>query len=105
MWIGRLRRQSYLNVPAIISAAEGRRPGNPSRLRLSCRRTRISPNGRTVGFVFIGPRPETIRLMGDKITAIEAMQAGVPLSPARTARSTTTMNAHCGGSRGRSATR
>jgi acetyl-CoA carboxylase biotin carboxylase subunit len=34
------------------------------------------------GFIFIGPKPETIRLMGDKITAIEAMKAaGVPCVP------------------------
>ena len=31
------------------------------------------------GFIFIGPKPETIRMMGDKITAIDAMkEAGVP---------------------------
>lgn len=34
------------------------------------------------GFIFIGPRAETIRLMGDKVSAIEAMKkAGVPCVP------------------------
>ena len=34
------------------------------------------------GFIFIGPRPETIRLMGDKVSAIKAMkEAGVPCVP------------------------
>ncbi len=75
--------ESYLNVPAIISAAE------------VCDATAIHPGYgflsenadfaervESSGFRFIGPRPETIRLMGDKITAIEAMkEAGVPTVP------------------------
>jgi acetyl-CoA carboxylase, biotin carboxylase subunit len=43
----------------------------------------ILPSGSSrVGFTFIGPQAETIRLMGDKVSAINAMrQAGVPCVP------------------------
>ena len=74
---------SYLNVPAIISAAEvcdaqAVHPGYGFLSENADFAERIEQSG----FVFIGPRPETIRLMGDKITAIEAMKAaGVPTVP------------------------
>jgi len=74
---------SYLNVPAIISAAEvcdaqAIHPGYGFLSENADFAERVEQSG----FVFIGPRPETIRLMGDKITAIEAMrQAGVPTVP------------------------
>ncbi|MGB5614559.1 MAG: acetyl-CoA carboxylase biotin carboxylase subunit, partial [Sedimenticolaceae bacterium] len=74
---------SYLNVPAIISAAEvcdaqGIHPGYGFLSENADFAERVEQSG----FVFIGPRPETIRLMGDKITAIEAMKvAGVPTVP------------------------
>ncbi|MGD1984327.1 MAG: acetyl-CoA carboxylase biotin carboxylase subunit [Chromatiaceae bacterium] len=74
---------SYLNVPAIISAAEvcdaqAIHPGYGFLSENADFAERVEQSG----FVFIGPKPETIRLMGDKITAIEAMkQAGVPTVP------------------------
>ena len=75
--------QSYLNMPAIISAAEvtdaeAIHPGYGF----------LSENGdfaervEKSGFAFIGPRPESIRLMGDKVSAKNAMiKAGVPCVP------------------------
>ena len=68
---------SYLNVPAIISAAEvcdaqAIHPGYGFLSENADFAERVEQSG----FVFIGPRPETIRLMGDKIAAIEAMKAG-----------------------------
>ncbi len=74
---------SYLNVPAIISAAEvcdaqAIHPGYGFLAENADFAERVEQSG----FVFIGPRPETIRLMGDKISAIEAMKAaGVPTVP------------------------
>ena len=75
--------ESYLNIPAIISAAEvcdatGIHPGYGFLSENADFAERVESSG----FRFIGPRPETIRLMGDKITAIEAMkEAGVPTVP------------------------
>jgi acetyl-CoA carboxylase biotin carboxylase subunit len=74
---------SYLNVPAIISACEvcdamGIHPGYGFLSENADFAERVEKSG----FAFIGPKPETIRLMGDKITAIEAMKnAGVPTVP------------------------
>jgi acetyl-CoA carboxylase biotin carboxylase subunit len=74
---------SYLNEPAIISAAEvcdaqAIHPGYGFLSENADFAERVEQSG----FVFIGPRPETIRLMGDKIKAIEAMRAsGVPTVP------------------------
>ena len=67
--------ESYLNIPAIISAAEvcdatGIHPGYGFLSENADFAERVESSG----FRFIGPRPETIRLMGDKITAIEAMK-------------------------------
>ena len=75
--------KSYLNVPAIIAAAEvtdaqGIHPGYGFLSENADFAERVEKSG----FVFIGPRPDTIRMMGDKITAIEAMKAaGVPTVP------------------------
>jgi len=74
---------SYLNVPAIISAAEvtdaaAIHPGYGFLSENADFAERVEESG----FAFIGPRPETIRMMGDKITAIEAMKSsGVPCVP------------------------
>ncbi len=74
---------SYLNEPAIISAAEvcdaqAIHPGYGFLSENADFAERVEQSG----FVFIGPRPETIRLMGDKIAAIEAMKrSGVPTVP------------------------
>jgi acetyl-CoA carboxylase biotin carboxylase subunit len=74
---------SYLNVPAIISAAEvtdamAIHPGYGFLSENADFAERVEQSG----FVFVGPRSETIRLMGDKITAIKAMkEAGVPTVP------------------------
>jgi acetyl-CoA carboxylase biotin carboxylase subunit len=75
--------ESYLNVPAIISAAEvtdsvAIHPGYGFLSENADFAERVEKSG----FIFIGPKPETIRLMGDKITAIEAMkESGVPTVP------------------------
>src|SRR5476651_2045711 len=74
---------SYLNMPAIISAAEvtdseAIHPGYGFLSENADFAERVEKSG----FVFIGPRPETIRLMGDKISAKAAMaKAGVPCVP------------------------
>ena len=74
---------SYLNVPAIISAAEvtDAEAIHPGYGFLS-ENADFAERVESSGFVFIGPRPETIRLMGDKVSAKDAMRAaGVPVVP------------------------
>lgn len=75
--------QSYLNIPAIISAAEvtDAEAIHPGYGFLSENADFAEAVERS-GFVFIGPRPETIRLMGDKVSAKTAMKkAGLPCVP------------------------
>jgi acetyl-CoA carboxylase biotin carboxylase subunit len=75
--------QSYLNMPAIIAAAEvtdaqAIHPGYGFLSENADFAERVEKSG----FVFIGPKPESIRLMGDKISAKDAMKkAGVPCVP------------------------
>ncbi|MGH8414651.1 MAG: acetyl-CoA carboxylase biotin carboxylase subunit [Gammaproteobacteria bacterium] len=75
--------ESYLNMPAIISAAEvtdavAIHPGYGFLAENADFAERVEKSG----FIFIGPRPETIRLMGDKVSAKHAMRdAGVPTVP------------------------
>ncbi|WML85410.1 acetyl-CoA carboxylase biotin carboxylase subunit [Thiothrix subterranea] len=74
---------SYLNVPALISAAEvtGADAIHPGYGFLS-ENADFAERVESSGFIFIGPRAETIRLMGDKISAKDAMlAAGVPCVP------------------------
>ncbi|MFM8342371.1 MAG: acetyl-CoA carboxylase biotin carboxylase subunit [Methylomonas sp.] len=74
---------SYLNIPAIISAAEvtDAQAIHPGYGFLS-ENADFSEKVSQSGFVFIGPKPETIRMMGDKISAKKAMQAaGIPCVP------------------------
>jgi len=76
-------RDSYLNMPAIIAAAEvtdaeAIHPGYGFLSENADFADRVEKSG----FVFIGPRPESIRLMGDKVSAKQAMiEAGVPVVP------------------------
>jgi acetyl-CoA carboxylase, biotin carboxylase subunit len=76
-------RDSYLNIPAIISAAEvtdaeAIHPGYGFLSENADFAERVEKSG----FVFIGPRPDSIRLMGDKVSAKQAMvAAGVPTVP------------------------
>jgi acetyl-CoA carboxylase biotin carboxylase subunit len=76
-------RDSYLQIPAIISAAEvtdsvAIHPGYGFLSENADFAERVERSG----FIFVGPRPETIRLMGDKVSAIKAMkEAGVPCVP------------------------
>ncbi|MSQ53953.1 MAG: acetyl-CoA carboxylase biotin carboxylase subunit [Betaproteobacteria bacterium] len=75
--------QSYLNIPAIISAAEvtDAEAIHPGYGFLS-ENADFAEKVEASGFVFIGPRPENIRLMGDKVSAKHAMiKAGVPTVP------------------------
>ena len=75
--------QSYLNIPAIISAAEisGAVAIHPGYGFLA-ENADFAEQIENSGFIFIGPRADTIRLMGDKVSAIEAMKkAGVPTVP------------------------
>jgi acetyl-CoA carboxylase biotin carboxylase subunit len=75
--------QSYLNVPALIAAAEvtdaeGIHPGYGFLSENAEFAERVIQSG----FKFIGPNPDTIRMMGDKVEAIAAMKtAGVPTVP------------------------
>ena len=75
--------ESYLNMPALIAAAEvtdaqAIHPGYGFLSENADFAERVEQSG----FVFIGPRAETIRLMGDKVEAIRAMKsAGVPCVP------------------------
>jgi len=74
---------SYLNIPAVISAAEvtdavAIHPG----YGFLSENADFAEQVEKSGFTFIGPNPETIRLMGDKVSAIKTMkQAGVPCVP------------------------
>ncbi|HID99412.1 MAG TPA: acetyl-CoA carboxylase biotin carboxylase subunit [Thiotrichaceae bacterium] len=74
---------SYLNIPAVISAAEvtdaiAIHPG----YGFLSEHADFAEQVEKSGFVFIGPRSDTIRLMGDKVSAIKAMKkAGVPCVP------------------------
>ena len=75
--------QSYLNIPAIIAAAEvtDAQAIHPGYGFLS-ENADFADKVERSGFVFIGPRPDTIRLMGDKVSAKAAMiKAGVPCVP------------------------
>ncbi|WOO50329.1 acetyl-CoA carboxylase biotin carboxylase subunit [Hafnia alvei] len=75
--------KSYLNIPAIIAAAEisGAQAIHPGYGFLS-ENADFAEQIERSGFIFIGPRAETIRLMGDKVSAISAMKkAGVPCVP------------------------
>lgn len=75
--------ESYLNIPAIISAAEvtdavGIHPG----YGFLAENADFAEQVENSGFTFIGPTADTIRLMGDKVSAIDAMKkAGVPTVP------------------------
>ena len=74
---------SYLNIPAIIAAAEvtDAQAIHPGYGFLS-ENADFAEKVERSGFVFIGPRPDTIRLMGDKVSAKVAMiKAGVPCVP------------------------
>ena len=66
---------SYLNVPAIISAAE---VTNASAIHpgygFLAENADFAEQVEKSGFIFIGPKADTIRLMGDKVSAIEAMK-------------------------------
>ena len=74
---------SYLNIPAILSAAEvtdavAIHPGYGFLSENADFAERVEKSG----FIFIGPQPETIRLMGDKLSAIKTMKrAGIPCVP------------------------
>jgi len=76
-------QKSYLNIPAIISAAEitdavAIHPG----YGFLAENADFAEIVEKSGFRFIGPRPDSIRLMGDKVSAIKAMKkAGVPCVP------------------------
>ena len=75
--------ESYLNIPAVISAAEvtdatAIHPGYGFLSENADFAERVEQSG----FIFVGPRADSIRLMGDKISAIKAMnEAGVPCVP------------------------
>ncbi|MEM1244341.1 MAG: acetyl-CoA carboxylase biotin carboxylase subunit [Pseudomonadota bacterium] len=74
---------SYLNIPAIISAAEitdavAIHPGYGFLAENADFAERVEESG----FIFVGPKPDSIRLMGDKVSAKKAMiKAGIPCVP------------------------
>ena len=75
--------ESYLNVPAIIAAMEltdanGVHPG----YGFLSENADFAEQVENSGFIFIGPTAETIKMMGDKVSAIDVMRdAGVPTVP------------------------
>lgn len=75
--------ESYLNIPAVISAAEishadAIHPG----YGFLAENAGFAEKVEKSGFIFIGPKPETIATMGDKVSAIRTMKkAGVPCVP------------------------
>src|SRR6201986_5505098 len=76
-------KQSYLSMPALISAAEvtdstAIHPGYGFLSENADFAERVEKSG----FIFVGPRAETIRMMGDKVSAIRVMKShGVPCVP------------------------
>ena len=75
--------KSYLNIPSIIAACEitGAQAVHPGYGFLS-ENARFAEIVNAHGFTFIGPKPEHIRMMGDKITAKQAVKhAGIPVVP------------------------
>jgi len=76
-------QESYLNIPAIISAAEvtdsvAIYPG----YGFLAENATFAESVEQSGFIFIGPKPDTIRTMGDKVAALKAMQdLGIPCVP------------------------
>ena len=76
-------RDSYLNIPAILSAAtitgvDAIHPGNG----FLSENARFAEMVEEHGFTFIGPTPQHIRMMGDKVTAKQTVQElGLPLVP------------------------
>lgn len=75
--------ESYLNIPAIIAAAEvtDAQAIHPGYGFLS-ENADFAERVESSGFIFVGPRADTIRMMGDKVEAIRAMKdAGVPCVP------------------------
>jgi acetyl-CoA carboxylase biotin carboxylase subunit len=75
--------KSYLNIPSIIAACEitGAQAVHPGYGFLS-ENARFAEIVEAHGYTFIGPKPEHIRMMGDKITAKQAVKAaGIPVVP------------------------
>jgi acetyl-CoA carboxylase biotin carboxylase subunit len=75
--------KSYLNIPSIIAAAEitGAQAIHPGYGFLS-ENARFAEIVGAHGYTFIGPKPEHIRIMGDKITAKQTVKdAGIPVVP------------------------
>jgi acetyl-CoA carboxylase biotin carboxylase subunit len=76
-------RESYLNIPAVLAAAEvtaadGIHPG----YGFLAENAKFAEIAEKLGFVFVGPTPAHIRLMGDKITALAtARELGLPTIP------------------------
>ena len=80
-------RQSYLSIPAIISAAEVTRadavhPG----YGFLAENAHFAEVVKKCGLHWIGPQPEVMRLMGDKVSARAAMEQGGRADPARDGR-------------------
>ena len=80
--------KSYLNIPKIIAACEitGAQAVHPG-LRLPVRKRAVRRDRSGAGYTFIGPKPEHIRMMGDKIAAKVAVEPpAFPLCPGPRAR-------------------